>query len=210
MNNNITIEALTRKDVHSEFTCEATNFDNIVLRTSVELDLKCELVSFDEKVLTKVPAVVFFYHGKILCVIVTFDNTWVLVFFWGGGDFWRSAWPVLDIQKWVTRDFQRSPSFGRRASSTSFLEGPISLEWSNIPLRHFCQQIDNGFSWKELESETLWWKILLTQKNPLIFFYFLPQIKLITWAFSGRTRLFEQGLSTSSHARPLVRDPLHL
>ncbi|XP_059088050.1 neural cell adhesion molecule 2-like [Tigriopus californicus] len=40
MNNNITIEALTRKDVHSEFTCEATNFDNIVQRTSVELDLK--------------------------------------------------------------------------------------------------------------------------------------------------------------------------
>ena len=41
-NNNVTIEALTRADVHTQLTCETSNFDSTVLRTSVEIDMKCE------------------------------------------------------------------------------------------------------------------------------------------------------------------------
>jgi hypothetical protein len=39
---NVTLESLSRDDVHTKLTCQANNFENNVLRTSVELDMKCE------------------------------------------------------------------------------------------------------------------------------------------------------------------------
>ena len=43
---NITMESLGRDDVHTKLTCQATNMETNVLRTSVELDLKCKLNFF--------------------------------------------------------------------------------------------------------------------------------------------------------------------
>ena len=39
---NITIESLSRVDVQTELTCQASNFQATVLRTSVEIDMKCK------------------------------------------------------------------------------------------------------------------------------------------------------------------------
>ena len=39
---NITIESLSRSDVQTELTCEASNFEATKLRTSVEIDMKCK------------------------------------------------------------------------------------------------------------------------------------------------------------------------
>jgi hypothetical protein len=41
VSNNLTME-LKRNDVQTQLTCETTNFDATVLRTSVEIDLKCK------------------------------------------------------------------------------------------------------------------------------------------------------------------------
>jgi len=41
-NNNITIEGLSRADVHTQLVCETTNFEATYLRTAVEVDMKCE------------------------------------------------------------------------------------------------------------------------------------------------------------------------
>ena len=41
-NNNVTIESLSRHDVHTKLTCQTSNYEIRVLRTSVELDLKCK------------------------------------------------------------------------------------------------------------------------------------------------------------------------
>ena len=43
VNNNLTME-LTRSDLQTQLTCETSNFDATVLRTSVEIDLKCEFL----------------------------------------------------------------------------------------------------------------------------------------------------------------------
>ena len=42
MYSNITIESLSRDDVQTELTCEASNFEATKLRTSVEIDMKCK------------------------------------------------------------------------------------------------------------------------------------------------------------------------
>ena len=42
VNNNLTME-LVRNDLQTQLTCETSNFDATVLRTSVEIDLKCKL-----------------------------------------------------------------------------------------------------------------------------------------------------------------------
>lgn len=42
---NLTIDSLTRKDVQTELTCETSNFKDSVLRTSVEIDMKCKIKS---------------------------------------------------------------------------------------------------------------------------------------------------------------------
>ena len=39
---NITIPSLTRADVQTELTCQASNFEATKLRTSVEIDMKCK------------------------------------------------------------------------------------------------------------------------------------------------------------------------
>ena len=39
---NITIDGLTREDVRTKLTCQASNVETNVLRTSVELDMKCK------------------------------------------------------------------------------------------------------------------------------------------------------------------------
>ena len=39
---NITIESLSRDDVQTQLTCEASNFEATKLRTSVEIDMKCK------------------------------------------------------------------------------------------------------------------------------------------------------------------------
>ena len=39
---NITIESLSREDVQTELTCQASNFQATILRTSVEIDMKCK------------------------------------------------------------------------------------------------------------------------------------------------------------------------
>ena len=39
---NLTIASLTRNDVQTELTCETSNFQATVLRTSVEIDMKCK------------------------------------------------------------------------------------------------------------------------------------------------------------------------
>ena len=39
---NITIESLSRDDLQTELTCEASNFEATKLRTSVEIDMKCK------------------------------------------------------------------------------------------------------------------------------------------------------------------------
>jgi hypothetical protein len=39
---NITLESLSRDDVHTKLTCQALNMETNILRTSVELDMKCE------------------------------------------------------------------------------------------------------------------------------------------------------------------------
>ena len=39
---NITIASLSRDDVQTELTCQASNFEATVLRTSVEIDMKCK------------------------------------------------------------------------------------------------------------------------------------------------------------------------
>ena len=44
--NNVTLESLSRDDVHTQLTCETSNFDATVLRTSVEIDMKCEFASY--------------------------------------------------------------------------------------------------------------------------------------------------------------------
>ena len=41
--NNITLESLSRDDVHTKLTCQTTNFEATTLRSSVELDMKCML-----------------------------------------------------------------------------------------------------------------------------------------------------------------------
>ena len=43
---NITIESLSRDDVQTELTCQATNFQATVLRTSVEIDMKCKWANY--------------------------------------------------------------------------------------------------------------------------------------------------------------------
>ena len=42
---NITIESLSRDDVQTELTCQASNFEATVRRTSVEIDMKCKYVN---------------------------------------------------------------------------------------------------------------------------------------------------------------------
>ncbi len=39
---NLTIAAMSREDVHAEFTCQASNFDATVLRTGISIDMKCK------------------------------------------------------------------------------------------------------------------------------------------------------------------------
>ena len=39
---NITLESLGRDDVHTKLTCQASNVETNMLRTSVELDMKCK------------------------------------------------------------------------------------------------------------------------------------------------------------------------
>ena len=39
---NVTIPSLSRNDVQTELTCQASNFEATVLRTSVEIDMKCK------------------------------------------------------------------------------------------------------------------------------------------------------------------------
>ena len=41
-NSNLTLPALTRGDVQTKLTCETSNYGDTVLRTSVEIDMKCE------------------------------------------------------------------------------------------------------------------------------------------------------------------------
>jgi hypothetical protein len=51
---NITLDSLNREDVHTKLTCQASNLETNILRTSVELDMKCKTILNQLKIVPEI------------------------------------------------------------------------------------------------------------------------------------------------------------